>query len=118
VNDDRPRIEAQTVTAGTIVLRVAGDICGQGGIRLRRTLVGELTGCPQMLILDLTQITRIDAGGINTLHLAAELTAEEDIGLCLVAPAQGAVRAGLEAAKSTEIFEIFSSVTEALRLCS
>ncbi|KMO74760.1 MULTISPECIES: STAS domain-containing protein [Mycolicibacterium] len=118
MNDDRPRIEARTVTAGTIVVRVAGDICGQGGIRFRRTLVGELTGRPQVLILDLTQITRIDTGGINTLCLAAELTAEEDIGLCLVAPAQGAARAGLEAAKSTDTFEIFSSVTEALRLCS
>lgn len=115
MNDDRLEIEAHTVTAGTIVIRVAGDFCGDGAARTRRTLAGELTGSPAVLILELSDVARIDAEGVDTLHLAAELAAEEDIGLCLVAPAQGAVRAALDAVESTDTFEIFSSVTEALR---
>jgi anti-anti-sigma factor len=115
VNDDRLKIEAHTVTVGAIVVRVAGDFCGDGAARVRRILAGELTGVPENLILDLTEVARIDAEGIDTLYVAAELTADEDIGLCLVAPADGVVRAGLAAAGSTEIFEIFTSVTEALR---
>ena len=115
MNDDRLVIEAHTVTAGTIVIRAAGDFCGDGAARLRRTLAGELTGIPEILILDLTEIASIDGEGIDTLYLAAELTADEDIGLCVVAPAQAAVRTGLDAAGATDAFEIFSSVTEALR---
>ena len=114
-NDERLEIEAHTVTAGTIVIRAAGDFCGEGAVRLRRILAGELTGVPEILILDLTEIACIDAEGLDTLYVAAELTADEDIGLCLVAPARGAVRAGLDAAGSTDTFEIFSSVTAAMR---
>jgi anti-anti-sigma regulatory factor len=115
VNDDRLEIEAHTVAAGVIVVRVAGDFCAEGAARVRRILAGELAGVPEILILDLTEIARIDAEGIDTLYVVAELTADDDIGLCLVAPAKGAVREGLDAAGSTDIFEIFSSVTEALR---
>jgi anti-anti-sigma regulatory factor len=115
VNDNCLEIEAHTVTAGAIVIRVAGDLCADGASKTRRTLAGELAGSPAILILDLSEVVRIDTEGLDTLHVAAELTADEDIGLCLVAPAQSPVRAALDAVESTDTFEIFPSVTEALR---
>jgi anti-anti-sigma regulatory factor len=115
VNDGSLEIETHTVAAGTIVIRLTGDFCEEHAARVRRTLAGELTGSPVFLVLDLSQVARIDAEGVDTLHLAAELAADKDIGLCLVAPAQGAVRAALDAVESTDTFEVFSSVCEALR---
>lgn len=110
-------IETRMMATGTIMIRVTGDICGDGADRLRRTVADELTDSTDIVVLDLRQVTRIDARGIDTLHSAAELTGEEDIGLCLVAPAGGAVTTGLAAVKSVDVFEIYSSVTEALRRC-
>jgi anti-anti-sigma regulatory factor len=114
-NNHRLEIEAQTVVKGTIIVKVAGDLCGDGAARTRRTLAGELTGAPAFLVLDLSGVTSIDAEGVDTLHVAAELTADEDIGLCLVAPVKGSVRVALAAVNKTEIFDIFSSVGDALR---
>lgn len=114
MNDDRLTSEAHPVTAGTIVIRLAGDFCGQGAVRMRRTLARELAGSPHLVILDLTGIARIDAEGIDTLRSTAEQTADEDIGLCLVAPARGAVVSCLDALEFTDAFEIFPSVSEAL----
>ena len=114
MNDDSLRIETYTVAAGTVVIRVVGDFCGEGAAAVRLTLAGQLTGSPEVLIVDLSEIARIDAVGIDTLHSAAELAAEEDIGLGLVASPEGAVRAALDEADSTDAFEIFSSVSDAL----
>jgi anti-anti-sigma regulatory factor len=114
-NNDRLEIEARTPAAGTVIISVAGELCEDEAARTRRTLAGELTGSPALLVLDLSEVASIDAEGVDTLQLAAELTADEDIGLCLVAPAEGAVRAALAAVEATETFEIFSSVSEALR---
>lgn len=113
VNEQGLEIKAYTETAGVIVIRVAGDFRGEGAGKVRRTLAGELAGAPKILLLDLTEIAGIDAQGIDTLHLAAELTADEDIGLGLVAPADGAVMAGLDAVEATDTFQIFASITEA-----
>lgn len=114
MNQNSLEIETYAATAATNVVRVVGDFCGEGAVRVRRTLVGELTGSPAVLVLDLSEVARIDAEGVDALHVAAELGANEDIGLCLVAPAQGAVKAALDAVESTDTFEIFSSLSEAL----
>jgi len=100
---------------GTIIVRVAGDLCGDGAARTRQTFAGALTGGPAFLVLDFSEVTSIDAEGVDTLYVAAELTADEDIGLCLVAPAKSPVRTALAAANKTETFDIFSSVGDALR---
>ena len=115
MNENRLEIETYRATAGTNVIGVVGDFSGEGAVSVRRTLAGELTASPAVLVLDLSQVARIDAEGVDALHMAAELSANEDIGLCLVAPAQGAVRTALDAAECTDTFEIFSSVSAALR---
>lgn len=114
-NNGRLKIETQTLAAGTIIVRVAGDLRGDGAARTRRTVAGELADSPAFLVLDLSEVASIDAEGVDALHVTAELTADEDIGLCLVTPAEGAVSSALAAVGATETFDIFSSLSDALR---
>ena len=120
MNDDRvesPRfaIESHRVTTNTTVIRVAGEMCGDAAGAVLRTLAGELIGSRDVLVLDLCAVSDIDVDGLDALHTAAGLAAEEDIGFCLVDAPNGAVRARLGAQQSAEAFEIFSSVNDALR---
>lgn len=105
----------RTVAVGRIVVRVAGDLSGEDATAVRRTLAGELVGSPAVLVVDLRTVTRIDVNGIDTLLTVAELAAGEDILLCLVMSPAGPVAAALEAAGSSETFEIFSTISDALR---
>jgi anti-anti-sigma factor len=118
VNLGRPwnfNIEWQRLAANATVVHVAGDLRGDGAASLRRTLAGELTGTPELLVLDLSDIEQIDADGIDALHSVAELADEDDIRLCLVVLPKGAVRACLQVVELMKTFQTFSSVTEALQ---
>ena len=88
---------------------------GDGASSLRRTLAGELTGTPELLVLGLSDIEQIDGDGIDALHSVAELADEDDIRLCLVVLPKGAVRACLQVVELMKTFQTFSSVTEALQ---
>ena len=124
MNDDRvenPQ-QARTVTIvpqmlspKTTVLRVAGDMRGDAAGAVLRTLAGELISPPDVVVLDLCEVSNIDVVGLDVLHTAAGLAAEDDIWFCLVDTPDGAVRVGLDAVGSAKDFEIFSSVTHALR---
>jgi anti-anti-sigma regulatory factor len=108
-------IEWQRLAANTTVVHVAGDLRGDGASSLRRTLAGQLTGTPELLVIDLSDIEQIDADGIDALHSVAELADEDDIRFCLVVPPKGAVRTRLKVAEVTKTFQTFSSITEALQ---
>jgi anti-anti-sigma regulatory factor len=120
-NEDNPgkpwnfNIEWQRLTANTTVVHVAGDLRGDGAASLRRTLAGELTGTPELLVLDLSDIEQIDTDGIDAVHSIAELADEDDIRFCLVIPPKGAVRDCLKVVEVTKTFQTFSSITEALQ---
>jgi anti-anti-sigma regulatory factor len=104
--------------AGRVVVHVDGDLSGENARRVHRTLAGELGDRPEVVILDLTTIGRIDDDGIDTLRSIAELAAVDDIGLYLVAPVNGTVQVRLAAAGSTDMFEMIASVAEAVRRMS
>lgn len=108
-------IEWQRLAANTTVVHVAGDLRGDGASSLRRTLAGQLTGTPELLVIDLSDIELIDADGIEALHSVAELADEDDIRFCLVVPPKAAVRTRLKVAAVTKTFQTFSSITEALQ---
>jgi anti-anti-sigma regulatory factor len=108
-------IEWQRLAANTTVVHVAGDLRGDGASSLRRTLAGELTGTPELLVLELSDIEQIDGDGIDALHSVAELAAEDDIRLCLVILPKSAVRACLKVVELMKAFPTFFSVTEALQ---
>jgi anti-anti-sigma regulatory factor len=108
-------IEWQRLAANTTVVHAAGDLRGDGAASLRRTLAGELTGTPELLVLDLSDIEQIDADGIDALSLVAGLADEDDIRFCVVVPPKGAVRVCLKVVEVTTTFQTFASITEALQ---
>ena len=81
---------------------------------LRRTLAGQLTGTPDVIVLDLSDLEQIDADGIDALTSIAESADEEGIRFCLVVPPTCALRTRPKLAEMTTAFPAFSSITEAL----
>ena len=124
MNDDRVEdreqpwqvtIVAQELTEHATVIRVTGEVLGVGAAALRRSLQDALRRSPELLIVDLSGVADIASDGIDVLHWAAGSAAQEDTGFCLVDTPDGALRAGLDGHRSAEAFEIFSSVTDAMR---
>ena len=103
------------VDGGTIV-SVAGEICGQAW-PLIQCLAEELNSCPAQLIVDLSEVTHIDAAGIDILVNAAARAGEADIALC-IAGLHGAVMDAFDASGLLEMFEIFPTVNDARRGCA
>jgi anti-anti-sigma factor len=108
-------VEWRRLAAKATVVRPTGDLRGDGAMSLQRTLAGELTGTPELLVLDLSDVEQIDADGIDALHSIAELADEDDIRFCLVVPPKDALRTCLKAVDLTKMFQTFSSITEALQ---
>jgi anti-anti-sigma regulatory factor len=82
---------------------------------MQRIVSRELMRPPELLVVDLSGITRIDTDGVNALASAAVIAGESDIAFCLVDTKGGPVQSALEEAKLTELFEVFPSVGEARR---
>jgi anti-anti-sigma regulatory factor len=120
-NDDDPeklwkiRIEWERSSANTTVVHVCGDLRGDGAASLRRTLAGQLTGTPELLVINLSNTVEIDSDGIDALHSVAELADEDDIRFSLVVPPNAAVRTCPKLVELTKTFQTFSSITEALQ---
>ena len=106
-------IEWQWSTAHTTVVHVAGDLRGDGAASMRRSLAGELTGTPELLVLDLSSLEQIDDDGVDALRAIAQLAAEDGIRFCLVVPPN--VPACLKVGDLTKTLKTFSSITEALQ---
>jgi anti-anti-sigma regulatory factor len=109
------RIEWERSSANTTVVHVCGDLRGDAAASLRRTLAGQLTGTPELLVINLSNTVEIDSEGIDALHSVAELADEDDIRFCLVVPPEGAVRTCPKLVELTGTFQTFSSITEALQ---
>jgi anti-anti-sigma regulatory factor len=107
-------VEWRRLAAKATVVRPTGDLRGDGAMSLQRTLAGELTGTPELLVLDLSDVEQIDADGIDAQHSIAELADEDEIRFCLVVPPKGALRTCLKVVELKEMFQTFSSITEAL----
>lgn len=97
------------------MIRPHGDLRGDGATSLQRTLAGELTGTPEVLVLDLSGVAQMDADGIGALHSIAELADEDGIRFCLVVPSRGALRTCPQVVESTTMFQTFASISEALQ---
>jgi anti-anti-sigma regulatory factor len=117
-NEKRDRsivINVQRLTAGNTVVQVIGDLIGDATAAMQQALMDELSRAPALLIVDLSALTRIDAGGAHALAAAAAVAGESDRAFCLVAGKAGPVQAALAAEQLSELFEIFSSVSEAVQ---
>jgi anti-sigma B factor antagonist len=107
-------INVQRLPADNTIVQVVGDATGHATAAMQRTLSDELTRSPALLVVDLSEVQRIGAGAINTLALAAAIAGESDIAFCLVDGHGGHVSAALAEAEVHELFEVFSSVNEAM----
>jgi anti-anti-sigma regulatory factor len=108
-------INVERLTAGNTVVHLGGDLIGDAPAATQRALIDELSRAPAQLIVDLSTITRIDAGGLHALAAAAAVAGESDLAFCLVTGKAGPVQAALAAEQLSELFEIFSSVSEAMQ---
>ncbi len=97
------------------MIRPTGDLRGNGATSLQRALAGELTGKPELMVLDLSGVEQIDANGVEALHSIAELADEDEIRFCLVVAPEGALRPCVKVVESMKAFQTFSSITEALQ---
>lgn len=108
-------IDVQQLPAGDTVVHLAGDVIGDAAVVMHQTLVDQLAGAPTRLIVNLSEVSGIDAGGVDALSCAAAVAGEADHAFCLVDGEAGRVQAALAAKQVTDLFEIFSSVNEALQ---
>jgi hypothetical protein len=74
----------------------------------------ELSWAPTRLIVNLAAVSRIDTSDVDALASAA-VAVEADHAICLVDGEAGRVHAALAAERVTNLFEIFSSVSEAVQ---
>jgi anti-anti-sigma regulatory factor len=107
-------INVQRLTGGHTVVQLVGDLIGDAPAAMQQSLIDELSRAPAQLIVDLSAITRLDAVGVHALAAAAAVAGESDRAFCLVAPKAGPVQAALATDQFRELFEIFSSVSEAV----
>jgi anti-anti-sigma regulatory factor len=117
-NQQRARsivVNVERLTRGHTVVHLVGDLIGDATAATQQDLIDELSREPAQLIVDVSAITRIDAGGVQALAAAAAVAGEADRAFCLVAGKSGPVRAALAAEQLRELFEIFSSTIEAVQ---
>jgi anti-anti-sigma factor len=108
-------INVQRLTAGNTVVHLVGDLIGDATAAMQQALIDEMSRAQAQLIVDLSAITHVDAGGVQALAAAAAVAGESDRAFCLVAGKAGPVQDALAAAQLSELFEIFSSVSEAVQ---
>jgi anti-anti-sigma factor len=108
-------IDVQQLAVGDTVVHLIGDLTGDAAAEMHETLVFQLSRGPTRLIVNLSGVSRIDACGVDALASAAGVAGESDHAFCLVDGDADQVRAALAAEQLTELFEVFPSVSEAVR---
>ncbi|MDX1891673.1 STAS domain-containing protein [Mycolicibacterium sp. 050158] len=108
-------IDVERLTLCDTVVHVAGDVVGDAAAVLQQTLTAQLLGEPIRLVVNLSAVVLLDAVGIDALISVAATAGEVDYAFCLVDGHEGRVQAALAAEQATDLFEIFSSVPEAVR---
>jgi anti-anti-sigma regulatory factor len=108
-------IDVRQLAAGDTVVHLMGDLIGDAAAAaMQQILIDQLSRGPRRLIVNLSGVTRIDAIGVHALASAAAVAGEADHAFCLVDGGAGRVRAALAAEQMTELFDVFSSVSEAV----
>ena len=108
-------IDVQHLAVGDTVVHLIGDLIGDAAAAMQRTLIDQLSRAPTRLIVNLSAVSRIDASGVGALASAAAVAGEADLAFCLVDGEAGCVHAALAAEQVTDLFEIFTSVREAVQ---
>lgn len=103
----------QRLAPGKHVVQVAGDLCGDAAWALYRIVADELRRPVVLLVVDLSEVARVDGAAVNALASAAVLAGEADFSLRLVGLRAGhPVFAAVAEAGVMEMFEISPSSEE------
>lgn len=108
-------INVEQLAVGGAVVHLIGDLVGDAAAAMQQTLVDQLSRAPTRLIVNLSAVSRIDASGVDALASAAAVAGEADHAFCLVDGEAGQVHTALAAEQVIDLFEIFSSVSEAVQ---
>lgn len=106
-------VDVQRSPTGQSIVHVSGELVGNSSAAMRRVVGSELMRSPELLALDLSEVTRIDSGGIDGLVSAATSAGESDISFCLIGVQDGPVGNALARAKLSELFEMIHDLSDA-----
>ena len=87
-------------------MRIGGELLNDVAADLSQLVAAELTRSPSPLILNVTEVTAVDAAGMNVLVLAACLANESDIALYVTGVNEGPVANALIDFGLADVFEI------------
>lgn len=104
-------IHVRRAQVDTSVIRIRGRLSKPAAGCVWRTVKAELRRSPDLVALDLSEVSDIDAAGLGVLVSTAICAGESDISLCLVGAREGVVGAALAKADLTELFEIVPAGT-------
>jgi anti-sigma B factor antagonist len=99
-------IEVSRKLVVSSVIRIRGELSNSTAASLWRTVETEFGRTPELVALDVSDVTEIDATGVGVLVAVADRAGESDISLCLVGANEGAVGTALATAGVAELFEI------------
>ncbi|ORB52444.1 hypothetical protein BST42_14600 [Mycolicibacterium rhodesiae] len=108
-------VSVQRLVVGDTVVHLAGDLTGGAAAAIQQTLIDQLAQAPPQLIVDLSAVSGIDSDGVAALVSAAAVAGESDNAFCLVDKGAGPVLCALAAERVIDLFEVFSSVGEAVQ---
>ena len=113
-NREVRRRYVQRFPGNRTVVRVNCELVGDVTLAMQRCFTDELKRSPKLVVIDLSTVTRVGGDAVDALASVAAIAGESDIPFCLVAAGRGPVQAALATRQRTELFEIFSTVNEAL----
>ncbi len=110
-----PRSVVKNITSdsNTVILDLTGDIDLHCATDLRGHLLETLQKKPQVLIINMTEVTFMDSSGLATLVEALQLSRRYQGKLKLVGM-QNRVRSIFEISKLDSIFQIYQTQAEAM----
>jgi anti-sigma B factor antagonist len=104
-------IEVRRALVEWSVIRIRGGLLNAATAWVWRTVEREFRRSPDLVALDLSEVTDIDAAGVAVLVACAGRAGESDIAFCLVGAREGAVGTALAEADLTELFEMVPAGT-------
>ena len=98
---------------GAVVVAVGGEVDLCSSTTLREKLKEALAEAPDLLVIDLAQVSFIDSTGLSCLVSAAHRTAEVECALAVVAPA-GRVRQLIAMTGIDRVMSVYQTLADAL----
>ncbi|MDX1883857.1 STAS domain-containing protein [Mycolicibacterium sp. 120270] len=103
-------IEVRRAVVDSSVIHIRGGLLNAAAESVWQALETEFRRLPELVALDVSDVTDIDDVGVGVLVAAAGRAGESDISFCLVGAREGAVGTALAEAHVTELFEIVPEV--------